>query len=94
MALFTVIFTRPIGEENKEARKKAFDSEIVFVRNWREIEIRNGGRHGNECIARFKHGSAFFWEGHVKRTTVLNGRAALLLGFGKGRDYVRDVVEA
>jgi hypothetical protein len=92
-AVFEVIHTRPNGEDNKAARKKAINTNILFVRNWPEIEIQSGGEDGGATLFRFKDGNPSHWEDQVKRVTILNGRAALLLGFGKGRDYIAGTVE-
>lgn len=93
MGLFASIQTQPQADEVIGLRKKAIDTEIVFVRNWSEIEVKSGGQEGGDTIVRFKSGSHLFWDGYVKRATVLHGRAVLMLGFGKGRDYIKETVE-
>lgn len=92
-SLFEVIHTHPKGEDSKAARKTAINVNISFVRNWPEIEIQSGGEDGGATLFRFKAGNPSHWEDQVKRVTIMNGRAVLLLGFGKGRDYIGETVE-
>lgn len=71
-------------EEAFEFRKRCFNSRIALTLNWPEIEIHIGGG-----ILRFKDGGyPDLWQGYVKRTVEISGRAFPMLGFGKeGRDY-------
>ena len=79
------IYSDPQTDEDKAARKLRVDQEIVFVSNWPEIEVREADQ---STIVRFKRGSALFWNGYHKRTTVLSCRAFLLLGFDNNRSYI------
>ena len=52
-----------------------------------EIHIRNG-------IIRFKEGgSPHTWDGYIKRTVTISGRAFGMLGVGNGRDYINEVAD-
>ncbi len=79
-----IIFTIPKSDDEKSFRKSLINARISIVLNWREIEIS----FGEGQLVRFKDGgSRSHWETHFKRGVILDGRAFVFLGFGKGRDY-------
>ncbi|WP_424987988.1 hypothetical protein [Microbulbifer sp. S227A] len=82
---FVQVIHAPDGKKEEALRRKLVDSKIVFTINWPEIEFDFG--HGK--LMRFKEGgNSSFWEGYHRRCVILSGRAFLMLGAGKGRDYV------
>lgn len=84
-----VILCPEDGEE--DLRKRVIKSTICFVLNWPEIEFDFGGGD----LMRFKgSGSPLFWEGYHKRCVIVSGRAFLMLGLTKGRNYVDGEVSA
>ncbi|WP_428927864.1 hypothetical protein [Marinibacterium sp. SX1] len=77
------------SEDEKDFRHQCLDATITITLNWPEIEIhiRNG-------IIRFKEGgSPHTWDGYIKRTVTISGRAFGMLGVGNGRDYINEVAD-
>ncbi len=85
-SMLGTIYDEALTDEDKASRKAMIDQEIVFVSNGPEIEVR---AEDQSTIVRFKRGSALFWNGYHKRTTVLSCRAFLFLGLGNGRGYTK-----
>lgn len=81
---FIDVIHSPLDGKKNPLRNLYRDSEIEIVLNWPQIEIRIPGK----AVERFKEGGhPGLWEGYHKRSVIISGRAFLLLGFGKGRDY-------
>lgn len=81
---FAQIIQKP-EESERDQRKIVVDAKITFVLNWPEIEFD----FGKGQLMRFKEGgSPHVWEAYHKRAVIVSGRAFLMLGFGKGRDYI------
>jgi len=82
--LVEIIYSKGETDTEKAFRKNCFDATITITLNWPEIELRLSGGG----LIRFKTGGMpSHWDGHHKRAVIISGRAFLLLGFGKGRDY-------
>ncbi len=74
--LVEVIFSDPNSDDEKEFRRECADARVDLTLNWLEIEI-----HIRGGILRFKEGgSPRHWEGYIKRSVSLSGRAFLMLG--------------
>lgn len=65
-------------------REKLIRSKISFVLNWPEIEFEFGN---SQLMCFEEEGNPGTWEGYRRRFVDNIGRAFLMLGFGKGRDY-------
>ena len=83
-AMIGTICGKPESDEDRDARKQMLDQNIVVNESWTEIEIWRG----SELTFRFQRNWSNFWQGYFKREIRLSCRAFLMLGFGKGRDYV------
>jgi hypothetical protein len=82
--LVEIIYRKGETDSEKDFRKNCFNATITIILNSPEIELclSDGG------LIRFKTGGMpSHWEGYLRRAVILSGRAFLLLGFGKGRDY-------
>lgn len=74
--------------------KMLANCEINFVKNWPYVEIAVNSDPEDEQSNRVvfmqfseSNYTSVLWQGYIKRTTTLSGRALLMCGSSKGRDY-------
>lgn len=84
-SMVATIFNEAADESERDARKAMFDHTIHLIETWPQAEVYSCG----ECLIRFQHEHSLFWNAHIQRKSVISMRAFLMLGFGKGRDYLR-----